>query len=234
MIPLIRTEGKKFANGATLGPDKFVRLPKLERASKTQQTRKAEIELDLGESLYFFAGHACPDFGAVVLVYEPDMADTSEGSATPFDTGGLRGKHVHHNSDKPPAEYCKEHSVSLARWREAAREYISAHFASLAAYVLGEKPEKDDPTGRLCHGKNERRSWTWEIRLHRDHPIAEKLRRVWMSAEYFEDVREALRSGGEMAEACRELLKTNVIQKTAFKASPHEAAEREIAECLKS
>jgi hypothetical protein len=88
-LPLVRTEGKAFAAGPTLSPDRFAALPPLARASKSDVTRQVEADFRLGDCLYFYAGHAWPGFGDVVLVYEATMADADQGSATPFDTGGL-------------------------------------------------------------------------------------------------------------------------------------------------
>ncbi len=196
-IPLVRTEGKAFANGPTLSPHQLIALPQLERASKTTVARDAERAFGLGDCLYFFAGHACPDFGDLVLAYASDMADADDGNATPLDTGGLSLGFVHArdlDSGEDKATYCNKHLVGLTAWRQRAAAYVSEYFSSSAGYVNGGEPLKDDPSGRLRHPENnDRRSWTWEVRILRDHPIEQSLLKAWSSPDYLEGVRQALR-----------------------------------------
>lgn len=228
MIPLIRTEGKPFVSGPTLSAERFLDLPDLQRASKTALTLQAEAALDLGDCLYFFAGHACPDFGEVVLVYEGDIADAGAGSATPFDTGGFHLGKVRYRATpgESEKEYCKRHSRPLVEWRSEAQAYIDEYFESSAQYVLGAGPQKDDPSGRLGIPGNERRAWTWEVRIHRDHPIELGLRRVWMSAEYYEAVRQG-RIDGRASARCKLLLGSGKVKAARPEDGPHEIAERE-------
>jgi hypothetical protein len=228
MISLIRSEGKEFTDGPSLTPQEFLQLPELRRSSKTQRTRAVEDALGLGDCLYFFAGHACPDFGDVVLLYDDEIADKDEGGATPFDTGGLHSNLVHHSSKSDAKAYYRDHAVPLSGWREAIRPYLKSYFESPAAYVTGSPPIHDDPSHRLRHPQNSRRAWTWEIRLHRDHPVEQGLRRAWMSAEYFEIVREGL-SRGLASERCATLLLSGKIRGVSADESPHHLAEKEAA-----
>jgi hypothetical protein len=231
-IALIRSEGKEFADGPTLSPERFVRLPPLARASKTPATRIVEADFSLGDCLYFYAGHACPDFGDVVLVYDGEMADADSGGATPFDTGGLHAGHVHYSNPRGPATaagYCKAHTCTLSTWRVRADAYIASHFSSASAYVSGHTPITDDPTGRLLHRDNSRRAWTWEIRVHRDHDLEQDLRAIWMSADYYEAVRQLTLENPVRSVGCRSLLADGTIRGVAAAASPHLAAEQEVA-----
>jgi hypothetical protein len=81
-VPLVRTDGKVFADGATLTPERMIRDRRLLRSSKTEVTREAEHELGLGDSLYFYVGHACPEFGQIVLVYTSEWSSSERGGAT--------------------------------------------------------------------------------------------------------------------------------------------------------
>lgn len=228
MISLIRTEGKEFADGPTLSPREFLQLPDLRRASKTNRTREAEASLGLGDSLYFFAGYSCPDFGDVVLLYDDGIADKDDGSATPFDTGGLHAGLVHHSSAADAKEYCQQHAVPLSEWRAAIRPYLESYFESSAAYVTGEAPVGDDPSHRLQHPKNSRRAWTWEIRIHRDHPLEQGLRQIWMSAEYLEIVRKGL-SSGAASPRCATLLRSGKVRGTRPNEYPPDGSSRQEA-----
>lgn len=231
MIPLIRTEGKQFEEGPTLSPASLLGLPALRRASKSDVTRRVEAAFGLGDCLYFFAGHACPDFGDVVLVYDGDMADGDEGSATPFDTGGLHAGHVHYSSShvESQAEYCKQHAQPLSSWRERAREYLEEHFESPSHYVEGAAPRMDDPSGRLKHPKNSRRAWTWEVRIHRDHPIGDSLRGVWFSEDFYEDLR---REAGMAGAVLPPLLRSDKVVIAGSDVTPHFLAEQAVARWL--
>lgn len=227
MLALIRAEGKAFADGRTLSPEAFVQLPRLQVASKTDDTRRVEQEFKLGDCLYFFAGHACPDFGEVVLVYEAGMADADKGDATPFDTGGLHAGYIRYTSSPVESEvYYRNHRCPLEKWQIQAQAYVRDYFDSKEAYVLGQRPVRDDPTGRLMHKGNERRAWTWEIRIHRDHPIESSLLGIWMKEDYFEELRKRVLLAGSGGARCARLLSSGKVRQAM---APHAAAEAEVA-----
>lgn len=232
--PLVRAEGKAFAEGLALSAEAFIDLPALQRASKSDVARAAERDFDLGDCLYFFAGHACPDFGGLVLAYAADMADADEGSATPLDTGGLSLGLVHAktlDAGESRAEYCRKLAVKLAGWRQEAAAYIAEYFSSMPDYVTGVAPVRDDPTGRLQHPNNDdRRAWTWEVRIWRDHPIDRALRRAWASSDYFEGIRQALRKSTTAAAArCAALLADRTLVEAPPGEPVHPFAEKEMA-----
>jgi hypothetical protein len=227
VLALIRAEGKVFPSGTSLTPEVFLQTSTLQRASKSEATRRVEIDFDLGDCLYFFAGHACSEFGDVVLVYDEAMADSDTGSATPFDTGGLHANHIHYDptSGANRPSYCRSHMRTLGEWRRHAREYIEEHFESTEAYILGDKPIKDDKTMRLLNPSNSRRAWTWEVRIHRDHPLEESLLGVWMAEDYYDRVRQdviATRAGSDWA-------KKRKVHPVYLPDTPHEIAEREVS-----
>lgn len=233
-IPLVRTEGKTFAGGPTLSADRFLALPPLERASKSAATRRAEAALELGDCLYFYAGYACPRFGDVVLVYEPAMADSADGGATPFDTGGLFNGLVRvvppldGEVDAVKAAFCAKHRVQLHRWRAEVVPYVTEHFVLPADYVGGARPRSDDGTGRFTDVENRREAWTWEIGLHQDHDLASDLRRAWMSPDYFEAVRQAVNDDPKQFSACATLLYERTIRGATNGRTVHEEAETEM------
>lgn len=187
-VPIVRTEGKDFGV-ATLTPERLAQRPSLLRESKTPDTRDSEAGLGLGDSLYFFVGHACPDFGHVVLVYDPDWSVARPGTATPFDTGGLWAGHIVADgvSDETSRrDYCDGHKVSLCAWQDAFSDYLSEYFDSARAYVLGERAVKDDSSHRLLHPDNERRGWTWELQVEDDHPALQDLKHLCLSSMFYD------------------------------------------------
>lgn len=170
------------------------------RKSKTEGTRAVEDDFGLGDCLYFYAGHACPEFGDVVLVYEPDWTITRRGGATEFDTGGLHAGLVKANGAENAAarvQYFQAHDVGLSVWPAEFTGYVKRHFTSAGAYVRGERPTKDDDSGRLLHPDNERRAWTWEVRLLEDHPAFEDVINIYVTPDYFEDLRREILSLGD-------------------------------------
>lgn len=192
-VPLVRTEGKAFADQATLTPERMVRDPRLLRASKTDGTREVERALGLGDSLYFYVGHACPEFGQIVLAYTPEWSTSEPGGATPFDTGGLQLGYVQGNGTDDPVSYCISHRVTLASWLDDFTAYVERHFSSPGAYVLGERAQTDDISGRLLHPSNSRRAWTWELQIESDHQLLANLKLLCVQSELAEAIRRELR-----------------------------------------
>jgi hypothetical protein len=192
-VPLVRTEGKAFAEGATLTPERMIRDPRLLRSSKTEASREAERTLGLGDSLYFYVGHACPDFGQIVLVYTTEWSSSEPGGATPFDTGGLRLGYVKGIGTEDAVSYCKNHRVALGKWPSEFAAYVEAYFATTRAYVLGERARVDDSTGRLLHPENVRRAWTWELQVEADHDVLANLKLLCVQPEVSDAIRRVLR-----------------------------------------
>jgi len=192
-IPIVRTDGKSFATGATLTPQRMLQDAKLLREAKTDVTRRAEAALGLGNSLYFYVGHACPEFGQIVLVYDPTWTETERGSATPFDTGGLYGGFIKGSGTEDPVPYFTRFRVGLASWRKQLGEYVERHFASKRGYVLGDRAVADDSTGRLLHPDNHRRAWTWELQIENDHELLDGLLLLCVQSEVAEALRRELR-----------------------------------------
>jgi hypothetical protein len=94
--------------------------------------------LGLGDSLYFYVGHACPEFGQIVLVYTPEWSSSEPGGATPFDTGGLRLGYVKGTGTEDPVSYCTSHSES------------AAILCGSTAVELGQQRPKTRPTDSRC------------------------------------------------------------------------------------
>jgi hypothetical protein len=205
-VPLVRVEGFPYDMGMHASPQQLVADPHLLRRFKNRRTTMAEEVLDLGDCLYFYAGYACPDFGDMALVYDPAMSAQWQGSATPFDTGGIIGYIRAHGLPALVAEqrrhaaplteeekdsfrrYVRSHRIDLGTWLEAFERFLDAHYEHVqrseraAGYVRGERPSGPDPTNR--HGGNDdRRAWTWEIQAHRDHGVLDGLWLLCMTSE---------------------------------------------------
>jgi len=197
-VPIIRTEGKSFADDAlTLSARRFVHNPTLLRDSKTAQTMAVETAFSLGPCLYFFAGHAYPDFGDVVLVYEPGWTERCAGGATPFDTGGLYSGKIKADrigDQDSRLEYFRNHDVGLPKWRARFAEYLNRYFGSPQTYVLGDEPISDEGTGRFRNPDNDRRAWSWEVRVQLDHPAFDEVIRIYVTPDYFEELRREVRN----------------------------------------
>lgn len=234
-VPLVRTEGKLFTDGEpSLTPERFVSCAPLLVASRSNNAKQAEKEFGFGASLYFYAGHACPDFGDAVLVYEPELTEEYGGGATPFDTGGLYLGYIHAeglSDGKSRRRYCQSHLIDLVDWRARLAEYLRTYFSSSSAYVLGEGPLKDDPTHRLQHPSNVRRAWTFEVRVDRDHPLLERLQMAFLEKDFFESVLQYLHDVEDTVRAdWEERLGRKQIQGVGVGISVHTRAEQEIAQ----
>jgi hypothetical protein len=141
-----------------------------------------------------YVGHACPDFGQIVLVYAPDWSSFKPGGATPFDTGGLKLGYVKGSGTEDPVSYYNAHRVDLTSWASEFITYIRTHFSSPQAYVLGNRASVDDPTGRLLHHENARRAWTWELQVEADRELLADLSLLCVQSEVSEAIRRELRA----------------------------------------
>ncbi|HYV49029.1 MAG TPA: hypothetical protein VFA20_29415 [Myxococcaceae bacterium] len=236
-IPLVRTDGKVFSAGITLSPERFVHAELLSRASKSDHARETEKVYGLGDSLYFFAGYACPGFGDVVFIFEASCLDGVDGGATPFDTGGLYGRKIFARAwdgldraaeDEARRELVAQSQRSLSDWRSALDEYLSEFFDTPREYLRGDRPRKDDASGRLGDARNSRRAWTWEVRAHADLPIGQGLRRIWASADYEEAIRQqVLTMNDDKRKSWNERVGKRLVR-VAPGESPHARAEAEL------
>jgi hypothetical protein len=232
-IPLVRTEGKQFEEGyPTLHSSDLVAEPVLRTESRSDRTRAAEAALGFAPSLYFYVGFAHPDFGDAVLVYEPESFDANPGGATPFDTGGLYHQYIRADGVTTPDErrtYVARHEVGLDQWRAQFAAYLAAHFSTPAAYVRGDRPIVDDASRRLSTAAD-RRAWTWEVRLYRDHPAFDQLRAAYLSFDYFEEIRASLQTAtASQRSLWLHRLATGILRPMGLAESPHHVAIDEIA-----
>lgn len=216
-VPLVRAEGGPY-DGTYVTPQQLAADPRLLPGFKTQRTRAAEAALGLGDSLYFYVGFACPDFGDMVFVYDPAVSFAWEGTATPFDTGGIIG-YIHANglpgealaaekrraatplTDEEGAMclgYVQRHVCATLRdWQARFDAFVAAYYdGGAASYVRGERPKPHEETGRHRHEKNERRAWTWEIQSHREHNVFDGLWLLRMSFEKEQLLTAALEDRG--------------------------------------
>jgi hypothetical protein len=239
-IPLVRTEGKIFAAATTVTATTLASMPVLLRKSKTDETREVETAFDLGDCLYFYAGHACPDFGDIVFVYEPAWSQAVPDSATPFDTGGVYWRGYIHadglsTDDRNPSNkgYVDVHQTHLSNWCAELTSYLGTYFESPGLYVLGARAKRDDPTGRLLHSENERRAWTWEVRVHQDHPVLLHLRFLIATADFADNLRLAVLSlSADKAEDWNKVLDNLLKVPTDSTVQIATYAERTINACL--
>lgn len=190
-VPLVRVEGKIYNlhPNLSLTEERFAQAAPLDRDARDQIARDAERRYGLGACLYFYAGYACPEFGTVVLAYHPTLADGRSGNASSFDTGGMfkgyiQGTALNTEADRDAlvaADLC-----ALGLWETRLTDWVSTHFSSLDDYLNNERPRMDDPSGRLLHPRNDRRAWTFEVRLHDDVPLFDHLAFAIVKQPYFQ------------------------------------------------
>jgi hypothetical protein len=169
-VPLLHVSGKSLPFHllfATTPPT----LPTSDEAFDyyTDNTRKAEDALQLGRSVYFYAGHALPEFGQVALAFQSDVEREHTGSATPFDTGGWVARYLASRlRDGPPEEaheFAKRVTIPLDRWRELFEHYLAAYFDPYDRY-WGERPCRVDPEELFdASNGNDLRAWIVEVRF---------------------------------------------------------------------
>jgi hypothetical protein len=233
VIPLVRTEGKTYQSGFVLRPELLVNEAPLSVNSRDACAREAEAALDLGACLYFYAGHACPPFGDIVLVYEPSIIESHQGNAGDHDTGGVCAGYVHFDpplDEERRREWSNEpgHRLSLAKQREQADRFIG-NFSSASAYVRGERALADDSAGRLLHPANERRAWTMVVRFHEDHPVLDGIKLIALEDVLFEALRDSIvNAEGSVRARWNALIDAGTVRQFP-KASLHTEVEKLIA-----
>lgn len=195
-VPLVRVEGKTFVlyPNLSLTPSRFAEGAPLERDARDQTARDAETRYGLGDCLYFYAGYACPDFGDVVLAYAPSIARGRQGNATSFDTGGMFKRRIHGaglTSDAERDSHVRQDWCDLAQWETRFEQWIHTYFSSVEDYLSGTRPLHDDPSGRLLHATNDRRAWTFEVRLHEDLPLFDDMAFCMVLPDFFQDALHA-------------------------------------------
>ena len=132
-------------------------------------TRETEDNFGLPRSVYFYAGRAHHTFGKIALIFEADSEQAREGSATPFDTGGMHKGLINVSlADKELQtlkDFVTDSTLTLAEWRKAFARYLAAYFAPLSTYWSG-TPCRPDPDELLLTNGDNWRAWVFEVRLH--------------------------------------------------------------------
>ena len=210
--------------------------------------------------LYFYVGHACPDFGdandveSVVLAIGAETSDSEaiQATLTPFDSGGFylscvatsEQRYVHFRTghdprDADPLAYIRGRTRSAdPSWREEFRGYLRDHFPSVGDYMRGGEPTRDDDDGRLRHPDNERRAWTWEMQVPIDHDMRDGLVAMWMSSDRRSKLRAAIHGHDDGAQRDRWLSVWHRVRQPQGDSYPFtmlcELAEQELAKWLTS
>ena len=146
----------------------------------SDQTLRAERGLGIGgRPYYFYILRAEEDFGLVVFVLnESEDANwpSNAKGATPFDSGGLWSGKIATNpelNDAGRRTFFQRHDVPLVDWKAAFEKYIHAHYGTVADYLKGSAPGsgsklQNSGTVIIKGSPNDRRAWTWEVRVPHD------------------------------------------------------------------
>ena len=199
-VPVVRVEGLRPDGNVSITPEALVVAGRLQRDSKSARTRKAEAALGLGDVLYFYVGWANPDFGDMVFAYHPEMTQGHTGSATYFDTGAFHRGAIHRTDNSTSHDYLELHRMELPGWQPAFDAYVSEYFASASAYMTGQRPTTDDPSGRLLHANNGRWAWTWELQLLEDHDLGASLLQAFFAREVHQKFQSLYENAQEQAD----------------------------------
>ncbi len=208
-VPLVRTDGKQYESGWMLDAAKLLDLPPLSPNAKDTLAKRTERWLKLRGGLYFYAGHACADFGDIVFVFDAALTRGRQGGASTFDTGGLAAGYVQFAgaaTERVRRDWARRNSYRLGEWRRRLQRFVRAHFrrsnvwhdsAAWRRYLSGDRAHHDDVEGRLLHDRNSRRAWTFELRLDKEvdlkeSAVAKHLWRIAMSRRVWDELRAAL------------------------------------------
>jgi hypothetical protein len=185
-VPLVHVSGKGMTFESLIDNPPH-ELPTSENVDYyTDDTRAAEDALGLPRSAYFYAGRAQPEFGNVSLAFGVDCESRHNGSATPFDTGGLmhRNRYISVRLDgagetAARAQYGKDSVMPLDEWRDNFARVLAAYFDDDREYWRG-RPARPDPED-LYTSNESWRAWTFEVRFTEGQSIHE--RTAWCADE---------------------------------------------------
>ena len=150
-------------------------------------TRAVEDRCGLPPSRYFYAGKAYWGYGDVALSYLPAIERKHSGSSNPFDTGeAYRQTFAPVKSDRARAiRLIRETLFSLSEWRKEFAGFLRAYFPRLRDYFSG-TPSREGDWGHqdlpARYPNTDWRAWTWEVRLHEEHPLSQHLH-LWATSE---------------------------------------------------
>ncbi len=136
-----------------------------------------EIDCGVERAIYFFLGCAAYPRGAVAFLVPTRVLTSMRASYSPFDSGCLK-EHAHLRSRGPLTSWGDSEKLAfleshLGDGTDAVAfcaEYVAAHFADSADYVLRPQQSVPDfpPYHDLVSKNGDRRAWTIEVRLHED------------------------------------------------------------------
>ncbi len=152
-------------------------IPTSQSGRDSSNTRRVERLLGLPPSVYFYAGRACPDFGNTAFAFGPECEKDRDGSASPFDTGGLLSNppHLmidlspHDDSEDQRVKFGQDSVLDLQEWRTTFGRFLAAFFRKNVDY-WHERPSQTDPE-RLFELNSDWRTWTFEIRFSEGQSI---------------------------------------------------------------
>lgn len=168
---------------------------RFERIRPNDATALAEAGLRYPRSAYWYLHRSDPAFGRVATLWTlvgSLRVRKSEGTGTPFDTGGVWNDHV---IAKPPfsdgadkATFVREHEEGVQDLLTAFELWlIAGHGSAPANYLNGVAPTSHVPRIVLDAGLNDPRAWTWELRLAAATASPESIvptAIVWPESEY--------------------------------------------------
>lgn len=136
-------------------------------------TLKAERELGIQSSAYYYAGRCFPDFGDAIIAFAPTTESHTTGAATPFDTGGLNAGKIKTDpalcSVAERSRYVADEQCDLTLWRANFSAWLASYFGEPGQYWSA-RPVRID-LRRTYELNTDARAWTWEIRFHEDQPV---------------------------------------------------------------
>jgi len=140
-----------------------------------------ETQLETRDSVFLFAGPFRYPDTAYGFLFSPDLADdrATDGSASPFDSGGLVDHHLPPSSEKP-LDFLRRHEMPIPQYRKFHLLVLDLLFHDPWHYVGGVDPVRQGPV-RLAVGDSDPRRWTFEIRLRNELPFRPHLQAVFNS-----------------------------------------------------
>jgi len=139
-----------------------------------------ETQLETRDCVFLFAGPFRYPSTSCGFLFRPELAEarTAEGSASPFDSGGLVDHHRPPGGEGP-LDFLRRHEMPIPQYRQFHLLVLDLLFDDPWHYVDGVNPIRQGPV-RLAPAESDARRWTFEIRLKEELPIRPHLQAVFI------------------------------------------------------
>ncbi len=159
--------------------DALLPLTRLDAIKPVDWPNRVERQLETRDCVFLFAGPFRYPSTSCGFLFRQDLAEArrADGSASPFDSGGLVNKHRPPGGEAP-LDFLRRHEMPIPQYRRFHMLVLDLLFDDPWHYVDGVNPVRQGPV-QLAVGDSDARRWTFEVRLRDELHIQSHLQAVF-------------------------------------------------------